>query len=130
MLGQYNSSISHHRHSPAFGIAFIDPTIKAGILEFGFEHSRLTIFSTSAREGPTIHAFAQSLSSILVYFRDALIICPPSNAQIKSGGKLMLSEICGQHSIYEDLIVALAALCNRVRRKLSLFKSKQQRAKI
>lgn len=27
----------------------------------------------------------------------------------------MLSEIYGQHSIYEDLLVALAALCNRVR---------------
>ena len=125
MLEQYNSSISHHRHSPAsFGIAFIDPTIKVGILEFDFEHSRLIVFSRSAKEGPTIHAFAHSLSSVLVYIRDALIICPPSNAQIESGEKLMLSEICAQHSIYEDLLVALAALCNRVRKKFSLYATK------
>ena len=42
----------------------------------------------------------------------------------------MLSQICGQHSIYEDLLVALAELCNRVRRKLPLLKSVQQWAEI
>ena len=116
-LEQYNNSISHHRHSPAsFGIVFIGPKIKVGILELTLNNNFLHFFRP-AKEGPTIHAFAHSLSSALVYIRDALVNCPPSNAQIASGEKLMLSEICDQHSIYEDLLVALAALCNRVRRR-------------
>lgn len=77
------------------------------------------IFTRSAKEGPTVHAFAHSLSSALVYIREALASCPPSNVHLESGENLMLSEICGQHSIYEELLVALAALCNRVRRNLS-----------
>ncbi|KAF8800267.1 hypothetical protein BYT27DRAFT_6840741 [Phlegmacium glaucopus] len=84
-----------------------------GTLLRRLESLLMTLRSRSAKEGPTIHAFAHSLSSALVYIREALASCPPPNAHTGSGEKSILSEICGQHSVYEELLVALAALCNR-----------------
>ncbi|KAF8800245.1 gamma-tubulin complex, DGRIP91/SPC98 component protein [Phlegmacium glaucopus] len=95
---------------------FFPRFLTIGTLLRRLESLLMTLRSRSAKEGPTIHAFAHSLSSALVYIREALASCPPSNAHTESGERLMLSEICGQHSIYEELLVALAALCNRSER--------------
>ena len=51
--GQYNNSISHHRHTPAsFRIAIIDATIKVGILESTLNNQVLLSFLGQRKKAP------------------------------------------------------------------------------
>jgi hypothetical protein len=71
-------------------------------------------FNRSARAGPTIHAFAHALFSIVAYMREALTESPPSNAHSHQQSYL-LSAISLHYAEYEEVVVAVASLCNRVR---------------
>ena len=72
-------------------------------------------FCRSAKEGPTIHAFAHSLSTIVDYVRDRLVECPPSDADLETGsGRFGLSDIWSRYQLYEELLVALGGLYGRV----------------
>ena len=70
-----------------------------------------------AKEGPTIHAFAHSLSTIIDYHRLGLTKCPPSEDELRADKiDLHLMSIWTKYSMYEEYLVALANLCDRVRR--------------
>ncbi|TFK44260.1 gamma-tubulin complex, DGRIP91/SPC98 component protein [Crucibulum laeve] len=66
----------------------------------------------SAHEGPTVHAFAHSLSTLLTYLRDTLTRCPPSNESL-AFEKPALSAIWMHYEIYEEILVALSSLYER-----------------
>jgi uncharacterized membrane protein len=72
----------------------------------------------SAKEGPTIHSLAHSLSATLDYIRQKLMECPPSNVPDE---KVCLTQIWCYFAPYEELLVALADLCGRVRHFTTFF---------
>ncbi|KAF8149545.1 Spc98 family-domain-containing protein [Crassisporium funariophilum] len=95
------------------GSSLISRFLTIGTLLRRLESLLVTLRSKSAKEGPTIHAFGHSLSTTLIYLRDALTRCPPSTEQISTGKSLPLSAIWSQYEIYDDLLVALASLYQR-----------------
>lgn len=73
------------------------------------------MFCRSAKEGPTIHAFAHSLSTIVDYVRDRLVEYPPSDPDLETGsGRFGLSNLWSRYQLYEELLVALGDLYGRV----------------
>ena len=66
----------------------------------------------SAKEGPTIHAFAHSLATTLTYLREEFAKLPP----IQEAGveKTALCALWMQYNIYEEILVALSDLYGRV----------------
>jgi hypothetical protein len=66
----------------------------------------------SAKEGPTIHSLAHSLSATLDYVRQKLVECPPNNT---TNEEICLTQTWSYFAPYEELLVALADLCGRVR---------------
>ena len=66
----------------------------------------------SAKEGPTIHAFAHSLATTLTYLREEFAKLPP----IQEAGveKTALCALWMQYNIYEEVLVALSDLYGRV----------------
>jgi hypothetical protein len=61
-----------------------------------------------------VHAYAHALSTIISSLRSALALCPPINDQHT------LSAIWVQYEKYEEVLVALSSLYERVRQK-SMF---------
>ncbi|KAF9467451.1 gamma-tubulin complex, DGRIP91/SPC98 component protein [Collybia nuda] len=76
-----------------------------------------TLRARSAREGPTVHAYAHTLSTTISYLRDGLARCPPLDDQ-PTAGQLTLSAIWIQYGIYEELLIALSTLYHREYSKL------------
>ncbi|RDB16899.1 Gamma-tubulin complex component 3 [Hypsizygus marmoreus] len=66
----------------------------------------------SAQEGPTVHAYAHSLSTVITYLRQTLARGPPINDPpgIQSH---TLSAIWTHYGIYEEILVALADMYGR-----------------
>ena len=65
--------------------------------------------------GPTLHAFAHALLSVIAYLREALAKSPPSIDTEAAGSQPhMLSAIWLHYSEHEEVAVALASLCDRV----------------
>lgn len=66
----------------------------------------------SAKEGPTIHAFAHSLATTLTYLREEFAKLPP----IQEAGveKTALCALWMQYNFYEEILVALSDLYGRV----------------
>ncbi|KAJ7091104.1 Spc98 family-domain-containing protein [Mycena epipterygia] len=59
-----------------------------------------------AKEGPTIHAFTHALSTVLSFLRDSLARCPDDTSTT-------LSAVWYQYERYEEILVALSAICGR-----------------
>ncbi|KAJ7268667.1 Spc98 family-domain-containing protein [Mycena haematopus] len=90
----------------------------SGFLTIGTLMRRLEILLASlgsrfAKEGPTIYAFAHSLSTILSFLRESLARCPPREDQVS----VALCAVWGECERFKDILVSLAALCGRDERK-------------
>ncbi|KAF4620414.1 hypothetical protein D9613_000179 [Agrocybe pediades] len=87
--------------------------------EIGSLLRRLEIFlaelrEKSAREGPTVHALAHSISTSLDYIRDCITKCPPTVDDINANaGDFPLQEIWSRYAVYEELLGALTDLYGR-----------------
>ena len=65
----------------------------------------------SAHDGPTIHAFAHSISTVLTYLREEI---SQRSTMVALQGQ-QLSAIYMQYAIYEDILTALSSFYGRVR---------------
>ncbi|KAG6917229.1 hypothetical protein DXG01_003343 [Tephrocybe rancida] len=65
----------------------------------------------SAHEGPTVHAYAHALATIVIFLRQSLARGPPVNDPFAAGDTL--SAIWMHYEIYEETFVALANLYGR-----------------
>ena len=66
----------------------------------------------SAKEGPTIHAFAHSLATTLTYLREEFAKLPP--LQDAGVEKTVLCALWMQYNIYEEILVSISDLYGRV----------------
>jgi hypothetical protein len=73
----------------------------------------------SAKEGPTIHAFAHSLATTLTHLREEFAKLPP--IQEAGAEKTALCALWMQYNIYEEILVALSDLYGRVRIRFIFF---------
>ncbi|KAF9010717.1 gamma-tubulin complex, DGRIP91/SPC98 component protein [Cyathus striatus] len=94
----------------------ISESLIARFITIGTLLRRLEVFvaslrTKSVREGPTIHAFAHTLSTILIYLRDALTHLPPINGN--SSEAIPLTAVWMEYGIYEETLVALSELYGR-----------------
>ncbi|PBK95606.1 hypothetical protein ARMGADRAFT_1053187 [Armillaria gallica] len=90
-------------------------SICASFLRIGTLLRRLEIFlvalrSRSPKEGPTIHAFAHTISNVLSFLRKSLAEHPLTQELTEKGG---LSTKLALYTYYEDIMVVLARLCGR-----------------
>ncbi|KAF8718598.1 hypothetical protein AX14_011748 [Amanita brunnescens Koide BX004] len=69
----------------------------------------VTLRARSAQDGPTIHAFAHSISTVLTYLREDISRC---SAMVVLQG-LQLSAVYMQYAIYEDILIALSLFYGR-----------------
>ncbi|KAG6828692.1 hypothetical protein H0H92_007054 [Tricholoma furcatifolium] len=69
------------------------------------------VSTRSAREGPTVHAYAHALATIIAYLRNILARGPPVNDPLS--GQDTLSAIWMHYAIYEETLVALAEFYGR-----------------
>ncbi|KAK0455463.1 gamma-tubulin complex, DGRIP91/SPC98 component protein [Desarmillaria tabescens] len=93
----------------------ISDSICASFLRIGTLLRRLEIFivtlrSRSPTEGPTIHAFAHTMSNVLSFLRESLAEHPLTQELIAKGA---LSTKLAFYAYYEDIMVVLARLCGR-----------------
>lgn len=73
----------------------------------GFHHA-ITLFRT-VKDGPTVHALAHSLSTVLVYLRETLF-------KISFADNVgFLTAVWTKYGPYEDILNALSDLYGRVR---------------
>ncbi|KAF8971184.1 gamma-tubulin complex, DGRIP91/SPC98 component protein [Flammula alnicola] len=94
--------------------SLISRFLKIGTLLRRLESLLSSLRTRSAKEGPTIHALAHSLSTTIDYLREVIASCPPSKDQLTSDNEnLPLLSIWSQHAVYEDILVALADLYGR-----------------
>lgn len=77
-------------------------------------------YARSAREGPTIHAFTHSLSTVLVFLREVLSRSPPTDDALNSHN---LSTIWMHYEEYELILIALSSLYGRVSNQSTPSKS-------
>ncbi|KIL66358.1 hypothetical protein M378DRAFT_75278 [Amanita muscaria Koide BX008] len=68
-----------------------------------------TLRTRSAQEGPTIHAFSHSMSTILAYLRDEISRCS-TDAAVQNQH---LSATWAQYALYEEILVALSSFYGR-----------------
>ncbi|KJA27578.1 hypothetical protein HYPSUDRAFT_62653 [Hypholoma sublateritium FD-334 SS-4] len=88
--------------------------LKIGTLLRRLESLLSSLRARPAKEGPTIHAFAHSLSTIIDYLRQGLTTCPPNEDELTSDkADLRLLSIWTKYAMYEEFLVALADLCDR-----------------
>ncbi|KAF5328834.1 hypothetical protein D9619_011684 [Psilocybe cf. subviscida] len=88
--------------------------LKIGTIIRRLESLLLDLRARSAKEGPTIHALAHSLSTSLDYLRELIARCPPSRSQLSTQqNNLPLLEIWNEYVIYEQILDALASLFGR-----------------
>ncbi|KII92345.1 hypothetical protein PLICRDRAFT_172448 [Plicaturopsis crispa FD-325 SS-3] len=95
----------------------ISDSVTRRFMTIGTLLRRLEIFvvsvrSRSANGGPTVYAFAHALSSILDLLRHQLASSPPTEESGPSQSKT-LSTIWMQFGKFEDILIALAKLCQR-----------------
>ncbi|KAF9473401.1 gamma-tubulin complex, DGRIP91/SPC98 component protein [Pholiota conissans] len=94
--------------------SIISRFLKIGTLLRRLDTLLSSLRSKSAKEGPTIHAFAHSLSTVIDYIREGLKQSPPSKDELSSkAASLRLLSIWTQYETYEELLVALAELYQR-----------------
>ncbi|KAG6850437.1 hypothetical protein H0H93_013309 [Arthromyces matolae] len=124
------SSVYHvwDTKSERFKVAGVDEGKTGNILIDGKDEvvtqRRLETFLTSLRarsvqDGPTVHAYAHVLATIIAHLRRTLASCPPANDPLFVHGTL--SAIWMRYSVYEETLVALAELYGRVGHLSSLF---------
>ncbi|KAK0505031.1 gamma-tubulin complex, DGRIP91/SPC98 component protein, partial [Armillaria luteobubalina] len=90
-------------------------SICSSFLRIGTSLRRLETFvvalrSRSPREGPTIHAFAHTISNVLSFLRESLAEYPLTQELVE---KNTVSTKLAFYTYYEDIMVALARLCRR-----------------
>ncbi|KAG7446524.1 uncharacterized protein BT62DRAFT_1005817 [Guyanagaster necrorhizus] len=90
-------------------------SICASFLHIGTLLRRLETFlvalrSKSPAAGPTIHAFAHTMSNVLLFLRKSLAEHPLMQEFVERGG---LSTKVAFSTYYEDIMVSLAKLCGR-----------------
>ncbi|KAK0476674.1 gamma-tubulin complex, DGRIP91/SPC98 component protein [Armillaria novae-zelandiae] len=90
-------------------------SICASFLRIGTLLRRLETFvvalrSRSPKEGPTIHAFAHTMSNVLSFLRESLAVHPLTQELVENG---TVSTKLAFYTYYEDIMVALAKLCRR-----------------
>ncbi|KAJ7495895.1 gamma-tubulin complex, DGRIP91/SPC98 component protein [Mycena galericulata] len=93
-------------HSPYHGFSFISRFLTIGTLLRRLEILLSSLRTRFAKEGPTIHAFTHALSTVISFLREALARCSPQE-------DVTLSAVWAQYEQYEEILVALAALCGR-----------------
>ncbi|KAG5641756.1 hypothetical protein DXG03_004288 [Asterophora parasitica] len=71
-----------------------------------------TLRARSAKEDPTVHAYAHALSTIVTFLRQALSRCPPVNDPLSTQSHT-LSAIWMHYEIYEEILVSLGDMCGR-----------------
>ncbi|KAJ3508339.1 hypothetical protein NLJ89_g5811 [Agrocybe chaxingu] len=94
--------------------SLISRFVTIGTLTRRLELLLSSLRTRSAREGPTIHALAHSLSTTLNFIREILSSCPPTVDEVASTtDALPLSAIWTHYAANEELLVALAELYGR-----------------
>ncbi|KAK0213089.1 gamma-tubulin complex, DGRIP91/SPC98 component protein [Desarmillaria ectypa] len=94
----------------------ISDSICASFLRIGTLLRRLERFTVTLRssrsptEGPTIHAFAHTMSNVLSFLRESIAEHPLTQELIEKGA---LSTKLAFYTYYEDIMVMLARLCGR-----------------
>lgn len=89
--------------------------LKIGTILRRLESLLSNLRARSAKEGPTIHALAHSLSASLDYIRELIARCPPNSSQLSmQQPNLPLIGLWNEYAIYEEVLDALASLFGRV----------------
>ncbi|KAJ6498990.1 gamma-tubulin complex, DGRIP91/SPC98 component protein [Mycena sanguinolenta] len=91
------------------GTSWISGFLTIGTLMRRLEILLASLGSRFAKEGPTIHAFTHALSTIVSFLRESLARCPPHEDQ----ASITLCAVWAECERYKDVLVALAALCDR-----------------
>ncbi|KAF7309776.1 Spindle pole body component [Mycena indigotica] len=89
--------------------SFVERFLRIGTLLRRLEIFVAALRAKFSKEGPTIHAFTHSLSTILAYLRNQLSECSPQEA-----GATTLVAIWSEYEWLENVLRALGVLCGRV----------------
>ncbi|KAK0225647.1 gamma-tubulin complex, DGRIP91/SPC98 component protein [Armillaria fumosa] len=84
--------------------------LRIGTLLRRLETSVVALRSRSPKEGPTIHAFAHTISNVLSFLRRSLAEHPLTQELVERD---TVSTKLAFYTYYEDIMVALATLCRR-----------------
>lgn len=76
--------------------------------------------SRQGRTNPTVHAFAHGLSSVLTFIRNRLS-CGPLSHATKFSTVPCLATVWFYYAELEQVVIALASMCSRVRDKSLQF---------
>ncbi|KAJ7282938.1 gamma-tubulin complex, DGRIP91/SPC98 component protein [Mycena rebaudengoi] len=95
--------------------SFISRFLTIGTLLRRLEILLASLRSRIAKDGPTIHAFTHALSTVLTFLRESLTQCPPLEDEAPTEN-YTLTAVWSQYAQYEDVLVALSALCGRDKR--------------
>ncbi|KAF9526505.1 Spc98 family-domain-containing protein [Crepidotus variabilis] len=94
--------------------SFVERFLKIGTLLRRLELLLVSLRTRSAKEGPTIHALAHTLSETLEYIRESLVECPPTHSELANESSLLpLAGIWSRYALLEELLVSLSELCGR-----------------
>ncbi|KAJ7066627.1 gamma-tubulin complex, DGRIP91/SPC98 component protein [Mycena amicta] len=89
--------------------SFMERFLRIGTLLRRLEILVADLRGRFAKEGPTVHAFAHALSTILAYLRDKLADCSHQGSDTSP----ILVAIWSEYKWYEDILAALGTLCGR-----------------
>ncbi|CAK5281391.1 unnamed protein product [Mycena citricolor] len=88
--------------------SYISRFLAIGTLMRRLENFVVGLRSRFSKEGPTIHAFMHTLTTVLVFLRESLSQLPSD-----ASARLALVSIWSRYELYERLLNALADLCGR-----------------
>ncbi|KAG6889226.1 hypothetical protein C0992_005970 [Termitomyces sp. T32_za158] len=95
--------------------SLISRFITIGTLLRRLETLLTSLRARSAQEGPTVHAYAHVLATIIAYLRRSLAGCPPVIDSLSP--QSALTAIWMHYEIYEEIFAALAELYGRDEQK-------------